>query len=102
MLPSTGVDGQKGTPGNQGNKGFPGIPGKDGHPGFPGFPGNRGNMNDSISFVELHDLCFLFHVVKNSNTHRVPWLEGSLWSGWTEGPKGSSRSSRYLAFQELK
>lgn len=94
LLPITGVDGQKGTPGNQGDKGFPGISGKDGHPGFPGFPGNRGNVNGSLSFVELHDLCFLFHVVNNANTRRVPWLEGSLWITWTEGPKGSSRSSR--------
>lgn len=61
-LPVAGVDGQKGTPGNQGQKGFTGIPGRDGYPGLPGFPGNRGNMNHSLSFAELYDLCFLFHI----------------------------------------
>lgn len=101
-LPVAGVDGQKGTPGNQGQKGFPGIPGIDGHPGFPGFPGNRGSMNDYLSFVEQYNLCLLFHILKkNANTHRFPWLEGSLWIAWIEGTEGSSRTSRYLTFQQL-
>lgn len=98
-LPGAGVDGQKGTPGNQGEKGSPGIPGADGHPGFPGFPGERGNMNDSLFFIELDDSCLLFPKLKYANTHRFPWLEGSLRIAWIEGTEGSSRTPRYLTLQ---